>query len=33
MANKKQQHWLWFAWESRLKRILTHTFGRRNQKT
>lgn len=33
MANKKQQRWLWYAWEPRLKRIIGHTFGRRNKKT
>ncbi|MGF7483996.1 IS1 family transposase [Providencia sp. SP181] len=33
VANKKQQRWLWYAWEPRLKRIIAHTFGRRNKKT
>ncbi|EDU61849.1 IS1 family transposase [Providencia stuartii] len=32
MTNKKQQRWLWYAWEPRLKRIIAHTFGRRNKK-
>ncbi len=33
VANKKQQRWLWYAWEPRLKRIIAHTFGRRNKRT
>ncbi len=33
VTNKKQQHWLWYAWEPRLKRIIAHTFGRRNKRT
>ncbi|WP_157879484.1 IS1 family transposase [Xenorhabdus poinarii] len=33
VGNKKQQRWLWYAWEPRLKRIIAHTFGRRNKKT
>lgn len=31
--NKKQQHWLWYAWEPRLKRIVAHAFGRHSKKT
>lgn len=30
---KKQQCCLWYAWEPRLKRIIAHTFGRRNKET
>ncbi len=33
VGNKKQQRWLWYAWEPRLKRIIAHAFGRRNKKT
>lgn len=33
MTNKKQQRWLGYAWEPRLKRIIARTFGRRNKKT
>jgi len=33
VGNKRQQRWLWYAWEPRLKRIIAHTFGRRNKKT
>ncbi|CBJ79312.1 transposase [Xenorhabdus bovienii str. Jollieti] len=33
VGNKKQQRWLYYAWEPRLKRIIAHTFGRRNKKT
>ncbi|CDL86224.1 hypothetical protein XCR1_2870001 [Xenorhabdus cabanillasii JM26] len=33
MGNKKNQRWLWYAWESRLKRIVAHVFGDRSRKT
>ncbi|MBO1928617.1 IS1 family transposase [Providencia rettgeri] len=33
MTSKKQQRWLWYAWEPRLKRIIAHTFSRRNKRT
>ncbi len=33
VGNKKKQRWLWYAWEPRLKHIITHTFGRRNKQT
>ncbi|CRY68017.1 insertion sequence protein [Yersinia pekkanenii] len=33
VGNKKQQRWLWYAWEPRLKRIIAHVFGRRSKKT
>ena len=33
VGNKKQQRWLWYAREPRLKRIITHVFGRRSKKT
>ncbi|EIR53729.1 putative transposase, partial [Yersinia pestis PY-14] len=32
MGNKKQQRWLWYAWEPRLKRIIAHIFGRRSKR-
>ncbi|SFO05229.1 insertion element IS1 protein InsB [Xenorhabdus japonica] len=32
-GNKKNQRWLWYAWESRLKRIVAHVFGDRSRKT
>ena len=30
MGNKKNQRWLWYAWEPRFKRIVAHAFGKRN---
>ncbi|MDE9537301.1 IS1 family transposase, partial [Xenorhabdus bovienii] len=33
VGNKKNQRWLWYAWEPRLKRILAHVFGDRSRKT
>lgn len=33
VGNKKQQRWLWYAWEPRLKRIIAHAFGSRSKKT
>ncbi len=33
VGNKKQQRWLWYAWEPRPKRIVAHAFGRRSKKT
>ncbi|EAW1231035.1 IS1 family transposase [Salmonella enterica] len=33
ISNKKQQRWLWQAWEPRLKRIIAHSFGSRGKKT
>lgn len=33
VGNKKQQRWLWYAWEPRLKRIIAHAFGARSKKT
>ncbi len=33
VGNKKQQRWLWYTWEPRLKHIIAHTFGRRSKKT
>ncbi|EFB72122.1 IS1 transposase [Providencia rustigianii DSM 4541] len=32
VANKKQQRWLWYAWEPRLKQVIAHIFGCRNKK-
>ncbi|WP_346267112.1 IS1 family transposase [Pectobacterium brasiliense] len=32
VGNKKQLRWLWYAWESRLKLVIAHAFGRRNKK-
>ncbi|MGL9751569.1 MAG: IS1 family transposase [Symbiopectobacterium sp.] len=31
--NKKRQRWRWYAWESRLKRIIAHAFGSLSKKT
>lgn len=33
VGNKKQQRWLWYACEPRLKRIIAHAFGGRSKKT
>ena len=33
VGNKKNQRWLFYAWESRFKRIIAHAFGRRSTKT
>jgi insertion element IS1 protein InsB len=33
VGNKKNQHWLFYAWEPRFKRIITHALGRRSGKT
>lgn len=33
VGNKKNQRWLWYAWEPRLRRIIAHVFGRRSKKT
>ncbi|WP_157104611.1 IS1 family transposase [Xenorhabdus hominickii] len=33
VGNKKNQRWLWYAWEPRLKRIVAHVFGDRSRKT
>ncbi|EHK2862681.1 IS1 family transposase [Vibrio parahaemolyticus] len=30
VSNKKNRRWLWYAWEPRYKRIIAHTFGKRN---
>ena len=30
VGNKKNQRWLWYAWEPRYKRIITHAFGKRD---
>ncbi|WP_410734175.1 IS1 family transposase [Citrobacter portucalensis] len=32
VGNKRQQRWLWYAWEPSLKRIIAHAFGRRSKK-
>lgn len=32
VGNMKQQRWLWYAWEPRLKRIFAHVFGHRSKK-
>ena len=31
--NKKNQRWLWYAWEPRFRRVLAHAFDRRNETT
>lgn len=33
VGNKKNQRWLWYAWEPRFKRVLAHAFGRRTNET
>ncbi len=33
VANKKNQRWLWYAWEPLFKRIIAHVFGRRDTST
>ena len=33
VGSKKNQRWLWYAWEPRFKRILAHAFGRRTDAT
>ncbi|MCP9267030.1 IS1 family transposase [Xenorhabdus sp. XENO-1] len=33
VGNKKNQRWLWYAWEPKKKRIVAHVFGDRSQKT
>lgn len=29
----KNQRWLWYAWEPRYKRVITHAFGKRDTET
>ncbi|WP_155272318.1 IS1 family transposase [Xenorhabdus bovienii] len=33
VGSKKNQRWLWYAWEPRMKRIVAHVFGDRSRKT
>ncbi|MDC9624088.1 IS1 family transposase [Xenorhabdus sp. XENO-7] len=33
VGNKKNQRWLWYAWEPRMKRIVAHVFGDRSRNT
>ena len=33
VSDKKNQRWLWYAWEPRFKRIIAHAFGRRTEET
>ncbi|SFN43198.1 insertion element IS1 protein InsB [Xenorhabdus japonica] len=33
VGSKKNQRWLWYAWEPRMKRIVAHIFGDRSRKT
>ena len=33
VGNKKNQRWLWYAWEPRYKRIIAHAFGKRSTET
>ncbi len=33
VGNKKNQRWLWYAWEPRFKRIIAHVFGPRSANT
>ncbi len=30
VGKKKNQRWLWYAWEPRYKRIIAHAFGKRD---
>ncbi|WP_354007591.1 IS1 family transposase [Endozoicomonas lisbonensis] len=33
VGNKKNQRWLFYAWEPRYQRVIAHVFGRRTKKT
>ena len=33
VANKKNQRWLFYAWEPRYQKVIVHVFGRRTKKT
>ena len=33
VAKKKNQRWLWYAWEPRYKRVIAHAFGKRDTDT
>ena len=33
VANKKNQRWLFYAWEPRYQKVIAHVFGRRTKKT
>ncbi len=33
VGNKKQQRWLFYAWEPRFKKIIAHAFGSRSKET
>ena len=33
VGNKKNQRWLWYAWEPRYKRVIAHAFGKRDKET
>ncbi|PJE79244.1 hypothetical protein CI610_01791 [invertebrate metagenome] len=33
VGNKKNQRWLFYAWEPRFKRVIAHAFGRRSTTT
>ncbi|WP_143827614.1 IS1 family transposase [Xenorhabdus bovienii] len=33
VGSQKNQRWLWYAWEPRMKRIVAHTFGDHSRKT
>lgn len=33
VRNKKNQRWLWYAWEPRYKRVIAHAFGKRDTET
>ncbi|WP_187652362.1 IS1 family transposase [Xenorhabdus sp. TS4] len=33
VRSKKNQRWLWYAWEPRLKRVVAHVFGDRSTAT
>ncbi|MGU3239249.1 IS1-like element ISPda1 family transposase [Photobacterium damselae subsp. piscicida] len=33
VGKKKNQRWLWYAWEPRYKRVIAHVFGKRDSET
>ena len=33
VGNKKNRHWLWYAFDTKRKQVIAHTFGPRTDKT
>ncbi|MDE9536975.1 hypothetical protein KKJ14_20680 [Xenorhabdus bovienii] len=33
VGNKKQCHWLWYAFDTKRKQVITHVFGSRTEAT